>query len=411
MKVLHLNTHDIQGGAARAAYRLHRALLYEDIDSKMLVQHKSSDDFSILAPTSKIEKAFNLLRPTLDSLPVKKYKNRSQTLFSPAWLPFSYIPKKIKQINPDIVHLHWICGGMLPISDLAKINKPIIWSLHDMWAFTGGEHHTSGQLHYLENCGNSVILNSQKENDLSRKGWIRKQKVYAKIDNMIIVGLSNWLSNCAKKSSLLKSKRHICLPNPIDTKVFAPCDKVQARQLLNMPLQKKLLLFGAMSATTDPNKGFHQLSLALEKLDADIELVVFGSSTPKNPPDFKQKVHYLGRLYDDISLRLLYSAVDVMVIPSLEENLSNTIMESLACGTPVAAFDIGGNSDMIEHKVNGYLAKAIEPNDLASGIQWILYAKNYQQLCEQARQKVLTQFDSHIVAKQYIDLYKDILSA
>ena len=154
MKILIVNTSDIQGGAARAAYRLHQALLAENIDSQMLVQSKSSDDFTVLADTGKIIRGFNKLKPTLDGLPVSRYKQRSKTLFSPAWLGFSTIVDKINALNPDIVHLHWVAGGMMPIEDIAKIKAPIVWSLHDMWAFTGGCHYDEGCHAYTKDCGN-----------------------------------------------------------------------------------------------------------------------------------------------------------------------------------------------------------------------------------------------------------------
>ena len=411
MKILHLNTHDINGGAARAAYRLHRALLAESIDSKMLVQKKTSDDDTVIAPTSKFEKGVNLLRPTLDNLPLQQYKSRTQSLFSPAWLPFSQIPKKIAQINPDIVHLHWIAGAMMSVKDIAKIDKPIVWSLHDMWAFTGGEHYDEEQQHYLEKCGNSKVLNSNKGKDLSRKGWERKRRVYAQIEDMAIIGLSDWMCQTAKSSSLLKNKNHIQLPNPMDTTAFAPFNKIEARRLFNLPIDKKLILFGAIDATSDPRKGFNYLFEALNKTSLEnTELVIFGSSQPTTLLSFKQPVNYLGQLHDDVSLRVLYSAADVMVVPSLQENLSNAIMESLACSTPVVAFDIGGNSDMVENKKNGYLAQPFDTEDLANGIAWVLNAANYQQLCDNARDKVLTHFDSQIVAKRYIALYKEILA-
>ena len=411
MRVLHVNTYDSQGGAARAAYRLHRALLNENIDSKMLVHKKTSDDHTVIAPTSKFEKGVNLIRPTLDNLPLQQYKNRTQSLFSPAWLPFSQIPKKIAQINPDIVHLHWIAGAMMSVKDLAKIEKPIVWSLHDMWAFTGGEHIDEDQQHYLDRCGNSKVLKSKKDRDLSRTGWERKRQAYAQIDYMTIVGLSGWMHQAAKSSSLLKDKNHIQLHNPIDTTAFAPFNKIEARRLFNLPIDKKLILFGAMNATSDPNKGFEHIFSALQAFSLEnTELVIFGSSQPNIPLSFKQPVHYLGLLHDDVSLRVLYSAADVMVVPSLQENLSNAVMESLACGTPVVAFDIGGNSDMIEHQKNGYLAQPFDTDDLAKGIEWLLNTPNYQQLCNNARDKVLTHFDSHLVAKQYIALYKEILA-
>ncbi len=411
MKILIVNTFDIQGGAARAAYRLHRALLENGMDSQMLVQSKSSDDYTILAETDIIRKKFNSLRRIFDGLPVRFYKNRTQTLFSPAWFPFSNVVDEINKINPDIVHLHWICDGMMRIEDIARIKAPIVWSLHDNWAFTGGCHIMWECDKYKENCEACPRLGSNKENDLSRKIWHIKEKTFAKIPKMTIVGLSRWLAECAGKSTLLRDKKVVNLPNPIDTNTFKPFDKDKARELWNLPCDKKIVLFGAMGATSDINKGFKELSKALQMLDKNlnIEFVVFGSSQPQNAPDFGLKTHYLGSLHDDVSLVTLYSAVNVMVVPSLQENLSNAIMESLACGTPVVGFDIGGNSDMIEHQRNGYLAKPFESKDLAYGIEWVLNAPNYDEICINAREKVVREFDSKVVAGKYIKLYEEAI--
>jgi Glycosyltransferase len=412
MKILIVNTYDIVGGAARAAYRLHRSLLSAGIDSKILVQTKKSDDCTVIPVygINKIGKFISLIRPTLDQIPLKFYKNRIKTPFSPAWFPFSKVVEKINEINPDIVHLHWISGGMIKIEDLAKINKPIVWTLHDNWAFTGGCHIKWNCEKYTDFCGACPVLGSDKEYDLSKKGWIRKNKVFKKI-NMVIVSPSKWLYDCSKKSSLLKDKRHKVIPNPIDVNLFKPVDKSISRKIWNLPQDKKLIAFGAVSATNDINKGFKELSEALYKIadKKNIELVVFGSSEPKNPPNFGFKTHYLGYLHDDISLTILYNAVDVMIVPSLQENLANTIMESLACGTPVVAFNVGGNSDMIEHLKNGYLAKPFDTDDLRNGIEWVLNTPNYDELCKNAREKVLREFDSKIVAKRYIELYEEVL--
>ena len=160
MKILIVNTSDIQGGAARAAYRLHQALLTEGVDSQMLVQSQSSDDFTVIGPQTKVQKALGKLRPTLDSLPVHRYKDRTKTLFSPSWLPFSSIVERINSINPDVVHLHWIAGGMIRIEDLPKIKAPIVWSLHDMWAFTGGCHYDEECGAYQKQCGTCPVLGS-----------------------------------------------------------------------------------------------------------------------------------------------------------------------------------------------------------------------------------------------------------
>ncbi len=410
MKILIVNTSDIEGGAARAAYRLHKSLLAQNIDSQMLVQSKSSDDFTVSVEEKKTTKYFNKLRPIIDSLPVRFYKERTKTLFSPSWFGFSNIVDKINEINPDIVHLHWICGGMIKIEDIAKIKAPIVWSLHDMWAFTGGCHYDEECRGYEKECGSCKVLGSNKDNDLSRKVFSRKQKTFSQIENMTIVGLSKWLSDRANNSTLLKNKKHVSLPNPIDTNIFKPFDKEKARELWNLPQDKKLVLFGAMGATSDPRKGFDELSSALHELEnKDIEFVVFGSSESKESQNFGFKTYYLGSLADDVSLVTLYSAVDVMIVPSLQEAFGQTASEAMACATPVVAFEHTGLLDIVDHKINGYLAKPFETDDLANGIGWVLNTENYNELCQNAREKVLREFDSVVVAKRYIELYKDIL--
>ena len=410
MKILIVNTSDLEGGAARASYRLHKSLLAIHVDSKMLVQNKSSDDFTVIAETSKLRKGFNKLRPTIDSLPIGFFKERTKTLFSPSWFGFSNIVDQINEMNPDIVHLHWICGGMMTIEDIARIKAPIVWSLHDMWAFTGGCHYDEECQGYEKECGNCKVLGSDKENDLSKKIFKRKQKAFTQKKDITIVGISNWLNECSKNSTLLKDKNHINLPNPLDTNIFKPFDKEKARELWGLPKDKKLVLFGAMGATSDPRKGFNELMESLEKIeDSNVELVIFGSERCEDTKDLGFNVYYLGQLYDDVSLVTLYNSVDVMIVPSLQENLSNAIMESLACGVPVVGFDIGGNADMIDHERNGYLAKPFSTIDLAFGIEWVLNNYNYKILCQNARNKVLNNFDSVVLAEKYIELYKSIV--
>jgi len=410
MNILIVNTSDNEGGAARAAYRLHKALLAAGVESQMLVQSKFSDDIAVIGPHTKVQQALGRLRSILDSIPVRCYPKRTRTLFSPSWLPFAGMVEKINALNPDVVHLHWIAGGMLRIEDLAKISAPIVWSLHDMWAFTGGCHYDEECGRFKTRCGMCPVLGSNKALDLSRKLVLLKQASFSKHPNLTIIGLSQWLASQAKASWLFRQTPVVNLPNPIDTTLFSPFDKRQARRLFNFPLGKKLVLFGAMGATTDPRKGFKELEQALAQLDSDnIELIVFGSSQPKAPQCFKQKTHYLGQLHDDLSLRVLYSAADVMVVPSLQENLSNAIMESLACGTPVVGFGVGGNSDLIEHEQTGFLAKPFQVSDLAFGLDWVLNAPNYNDLCQNARDKVLSEFDSKVVVEKYVALYDKVI--
>lgn len=196
--------------------------------------------------------------------------------------------------------------------------------------------------------------------------------------------------------------------------MFKPINKTTAREIWDLPINKKLILFGAMSAISDHKKGFDLLYEGLKELASQwsdkAELIVFGASEPENPPDFGLPAHYLGRLHDDVSLSLLYAAADVMVVPSRQDNLPNTVVESLACGTPVVAFDIGGMPDMIDHQINGYLAKSFDVSDLAAGINWVLSDENrYKELCIKAREKAVACFDIETIARRYAELYKGVL--
>ncbi len=410
MKILIVNASDIQGGAARAAYRLHKALLAQNIDSQMLVQSKSSDDYRVIGPTKKINNLLGIVRAVLDQIPNMLYKNRTKTYFSPSWLPFSNIVDKINEINPDIVHLHWICGGTIKIEDMAKIKAPIVWSLHDMWAFTGGCHYNEECGLYQKNCGNCKVLGSDKEKDLSRKIFKRKQKTFLQVPNMTIVALSRWLEKSAHESSLLDGRKIINLPNPIDTTVFIPFDKKKARELWHLQMDKKLILFGAVAAISDPRKGFKELNKAIHNLKSqDIELVIFGSSEPQKSQNFGFKTHYLGPLHDDVSLVTLYNAVDIVVVPSLQEAFGQIASESMSCGTPAIAFAHTGLLDIIDHKINGYLAKPFDTDDLANGIEWVLNTPKYEALCKNAIEKVMNEFDSVVVSQKYIKLYQEVL--
>lgn len=411
MKILIVNYTDIYGGAGKAAYRLHQSLLEADVNSQMLVMDKRSDDYAILAPESNLEKLFAFFKPRVEQVLIRhKYKNKSQALFSSANISSKNIVKKINSINPDIVHFHWINGAMLKIEDISKIKAPIVWSLHDNWAFTGGCHVMWSCQRYKNSCGSCPILSSNNTKDLSNKVFKRKQKAYQQ-KNMTIVGLSKWLSKTASDSSLLKDKNHINLPNPINTELYRQFDKKLSRQLWNLSNDKKLILFGAMSATSDINKGFIYLSEAISRLNVkDVELIVFGSSKPKNPPQFDFKTHYVGVLNDDISLVTLYSAVDVAVVPSIQEAFGQVACESISCATPVVCFTTTGLIDIIDHKKNGYLAKPFDSYDLANGIEWVLNNENYNDLCKNARAKVLKEFDSKLVAEKYVNLYKEVLN-
>ena len=417
MKIASLSTFDNQGGAARAAYRLHQGLNQIDVESWILCQSKfSQDPKAIGAKTSSgIEQAKTGLRLTLDQLPLKRYSGKSKQLFSPHWLP-SNIGDRIDRLNPDLLNLHWISAGYLKIEALARLKQPLVWTLHDMWSFTGGCHYNQDCDKYTANCGACPILGSNKEADLSRQIWQRKYKSWQNL-NLTIVTPSCWLGDCAKASSLFGDRRVEVIPYGLDLEVYRPINRATARKLLKLPQDKQLVLFLCLNATSDRRKGFQLLQPALQQLSQSgwqgkLELMVVGASQPENPPELGFKAHYLGIMRDDLTLALAYSAADVFVAPSIQDNLPNTVLEAIACGTPCVAFKIGGMPDMLEHQANGYLASPFETEDLAKGINWVLEdGDRLQNLSAFARSKAEREFALKIQARRYQTLYREILAS
>lgn len=408
MKILHLCSQDY-GGAGRATLRLHQALIKHGVDSLMLVQEKSSDLPSVecLAKT-QAQKFFTSCRIAAQYIPTLYYKNREKDIFS-CNTPLSNqkLIQRIKEINPDIIHLHWINNGFLKIGDLAKFNKPILWSLHDINPFTGGCHviHPNCDKNKTH-CQKCPQLQSKLKYDISYWTFYAKKKTYPKL-NLTVNGLSSWIAQCAKESALFKDKPIINLPNVIDTSIYKPIDKNLARNLLGLNCEKKIIAFGAISGTQIPRKGYMKLKEALELLPNknEYELVVFGSSYGEEIAGIK--THFLGHIYDDLTLCLIYNALDVFVTPSLAENLSNTIMESLSCGTPVVAFDIGGNKDLIQHLHNGFLAK--NTKGLIEGILWVLKHQEYDKISQNSRNYVIKHFNE-TKACAYSEIYRKLIN-
>jgi glycosyltransferase involved in cell wall biosynthesis len=414
MNVLLLNTSDITGGAARAAYRLHQGLQSVGVSSQILVQEKFSDDRAVISPKTRLAQGTSRMRVAFDALPLKFYRQRDSTTFSPQWLP-EQISSKVAQLNPDIINLHWLGEAFVQVETIAKFNRPLVWSLHDMWTFTGGCHYSHDCDRYTASCGECPQLASRSDRDLSRWVWQRKAKAWTNL-NLTVVALSSWLAKCASSSSLFKNLRVELIPNSLDTQKYRPINRHLARELLNLPQDKQLVLFGSLGATSDKRKGFHLLQPALEDLSQSgwqdkLELVIFGASKPENAPNFGFKAHYLGTLSDDLALALVYSAADVFVLPSTQENLANTVMEAIACGTPCVTFNIGGMPDLIEHQKNGYLAQPYEIRDLAQGIAWVLESEErHQKLSHRAREKTEQEFTMEIQARRYLSLFTEIVN-
>ena len=414
INTLLLATADGGNGADRAAYRLHQGLQQIGIASQMLVRTQLTRDPNIHTLQSSTEKAITRLNlaERFDNLPLQAYRHREHNIFSPQWLPSS-LPAKVKQLQPDIINLHWVCKGYLKIEYLRQFSQPLVWTAHDMWPFTGGCHYTQNCDRYTKNCGACPQLQSSEENDLSRWVWERKVKAWQDI-NLTLVTPSQWLADCAHSSPLFQNKRIEVIPNGIDLNVYKPMTRSIARERLNLPQNKHLILFGARAAD-EKRKGFHLLQAALQQLSQGewqdkIELVVFGSLDKQTSLELGFPVHSLGKLADDISLALIYAAADVFVASSLQDNLPNTVVESIASGTPCVAFNIGGMPDMIQHQYNGYLAQPFEIEELANGIDWVLSDKTrYLQLCASARQTAETQFSLELQARRYLALYTELL--
>lgn len=410
MKIAMVNHSDINGGAARATWRIHHALRLHGVDSQMFVNRAYSGDWTVVGPQGNFNKALSLLRSPLGGIATRLLKTGNSILHSPAIIPSSW-PKRLNSSDADIIHLNWINGEMISVEDISRINKPLVWTLHDMWAFCGAEH-CSDDFRWRDGYLKSNRPNDESRFDLNRWTWERKLKAWKK--PIHIVTPSKWLANCASQSQIMKNWPISVIPNAIDVSRWSPLDKKIARKLFNLPDDIPLLAFGAFGTVRSPHKGFDLLLDALEHLRSqmpDLHLVVFGENTPKNQHDIGFPIHYVGHLHDDISLQILYSAVDALAIPSRIDNLPNAGVEAMSCGLPVIAFDTCGLADIVNHKQNGWLAKPFNTEDFSAGIQWVLSDfSRYSKLCKNAREHAVKKFSDTLVAAQYLELYKTILS-
>ncbi len=419
MKVTLINNTDAGGGASAACMRLLKALGSQEADAQLLVQYKKTGDRNVMGlVTNFITRLRARANFLLERIPFIIFQERDKSVrfaFSPANAGTSIVNEPwVKEA--DILHLHWTNSGFLSINDLTelvKTGKPIVWTLHDMWTFTGGCHYSGTCDHFMQECGNCPFLRHPDENDLSHTGWLRKAAMYANAHNITFVTCSQWLAGVAKQSSLIKNFRIESIPNPIDIDAFSPQDISAARKKRNIDPAAKVILFGAANIN-DRRKGISYLVAALNILKTDypdtnkVEVVVFGKNKHLDVNQFPFKVHELSIITSADELAEIYSMADLFVTPSLEDNLPNTIMESLACGTPVVAFNTGGIPEMVDHLQNGYLAEFKSAADMAKGLNDVLYVLDADQLANNARQKVLYNYTNEKIAKQYIELYHSI---
>lgn len=420
MKTVFINTSDLKGGAAIACYRLFKSIQQKGIEATLIVAEKLSNDENVISIHNSIISAKTYKIKMLAEYAIfnKFLKNKKTTsTFSTAYFGSTIL--NIKQVQEaDVINLHWINLSYLNLKNLieiTKLNKPIVWHLHDMWAFTGGCHYSNGCENYLTECENCPFLNSPATNDLSKKYFKLKQELFS-YNNFTIVTPSNWLAQEAKKSALLKNKNIIALGNAIPTDKFISQNKkdLKAKNALNP--SKKHILFGAMNIE-DERKGFTYFKKAIQQLAQNTqfcittELVILGKFKPEifDGINSNLEINAVGFISSQEKIAELYALSDVFVIPTLEDNLPNTILEALSCGTPVVSFNTGGITDMVKHNINGFIAEAKNAEQLATGIETVLVNEQNIPYAQNARNYIVENYSEEVIANKYIALYKTLI--
>jgi glycosyltransferase involved in cell wall biosynthesis len=406
MKVVLLNTFSGGGGAAIAAARLQEALLAKGIEVSRLCVDENNAEKKVVKVGNEWTRWLHFFKERLAFRPHEKNKSvRYQ--FSPAVAGNELASHPLIKAA-DIVHLHWINQGFLSIEELGRIKKPVVWTLHDMWPFTGGCHYSGDCTAYTMECGQCPFLAKPSARDLSFKVWARKASLLP--PNLTIVGCSQWMAQLAGKSSLFRYRRIAAIPNPIDLNQYKVIPQAEARKALGLPIEGTAILFAA-AAKSDPRKGFRFIEQALEslskegKLKEDTYLVSLGKGAQEEIQGIK---HFaLGRLQDTETINRFYASGDALIVPSLEDNLPNTIMEALASGTPVIGFKTGGIPEMILDNETGWLIDKEDVNGLASSID-LLQRVELKPFREKARQFCETHYEASKVATKYLELFQEL---
>ena len=416
MRVLIVNTSERIGGAAIAAGRLVEALKNNGIKAKMLVREKQTDRLSVIGLNKNWWKVWQFIWERI--LIWKENRFKKHNLFAVDIANTGTDITVLPEFQAaDIIHLHWINQGMLSLNDIRKIllsGKPVVWTMHDMWPCTGICHHARECDKYHQECHHCpYIYKGGGKKDLSNQVFKKKKEIYQSAP-VTFVTCSRWLKERASQSALLKGHTIVDIPNPISTGLFKPQNALAARNKMELPTDKKLILFGSVKVT-DKRKGIdyfiESCKLLAEKypeMKEELGVVVYGKNSECLKPLIPFQVYALDYISNEKDLVNIYNAVDLYVTPSLEENLPTTIMEAMACGVPCVGFNVGGIPEMIDHLHNGYVAEYKSAEDLANGIIWTLSESEYQSLSEEACRKAVSNYSESIVAKKYIDIYNKI---
>ncbi|NEW96029.1 glycosyltransferase [Rhodopseudomonas sp. BR0G17] len=415
LSVAHLAQSDSEGGANKAAFRIHRTLLGLGLNSTFHVGRRSKDDPTVVpAHWPGVGRFGSDVVAYLNARALRRYPGRPPTPFSPMRFSYGRIDRH-SFAAADVVCLHWIAGAFLDARRLRAIGKPIVWRLSDIWPFSGGCHYPGACTRFAQACGECPQLNSAEAGDLSRDGHRRREQGYRGLD-ITVAAPSRWIADLARRSSLFGGRRIEHIPTGVDLSVFRPHDPAGARHALGLPAEGRIVLFGALGATEDPRKGYRHLLGTIERLAAagrrDLTCVVFGGAAAGEIGQLGGfPLHHLGRIDGEAELARVYSAADLLIAPFLEDNLPNVVLESIACGTPVAAFAAGGIPDAIIGGINGVLAPVGDDDALARGVAELLDRTDVAALRAATRAVAEQRFDLIACGKRYHDLFGDLAGA